>query len=329
MKCSNEDIQMLLDDYLSGDLGPEDKLLVKKHLAGCEDCRDFKEHLEWTSRCVKQYAAQEAEKHISAETLQTYADNPKMLDREVAELVEIHLLVCRHCQGWYEDLVAFNEEVMGEQPRYEFWPVRASRRFRGGKWVLEKIYPVAAAVLLAIAYVAISQFGVVAEIADLIEGPPRIELVAEAMERSELILPDLPLAGPQEPVNFSDSKSAALAVMRVMLEDSNFDFDSISVTVPHWSLFDIRSPLLRFQDSSNVTIAEFQGVATRYAGDKPSRWQAWILILPASDLYAIDLRRDTCTVTWPYESGRKGIIVITNKTGETYLPSLGTKFSFE
>ena len=328
MKCSNEDIQMLLADYLSGDLSPEDMSLVEKHLASCEDCQDFKKHLEWTSRCIKQYAAQEAERHISAETLLAYADNPKGLDREVAELVETHLLVCEQCRAWYEDLVKFNAEVMAEPPRSEGWLGRASRSIWGAKRRAPVPYAPALGIVLAIACLIIWKFDAFEDLARQIVDPPKMEWVAK-MEMSELMPPDLPLAEPPKPVAFSDSKSAALAVMRVMLEDSNFEFDSISVTVPRWSASDIRSPLLRIQDSSNVIVAEFQGIATRYGGDEPSRWQAWVLILPARDLYAIDLRRDTCTVTWPYEIVRKGIIVITNKTGETYLPSLGTKFAFD
>ncbi|MFI5306929.1 MAG: zf-HC2 domain-containing protein [Polyangiales bacterium] len=72
MRCS--DVASLATEYAEGALGPWNRLRLRRHLAGCADCRAYFEGLQATARALPQLSAVPLEQAQQAQALRAYRD---------------------------------------------------------------------------------------------------------------------------------------------------------------------------------------------------------------------------------------------------------------
>ena len=83
--------------FVNETLSSEDRRRVEEHLPDCAECRATLED----ARDLKTIGGQEAENlldHVQAQHLESFATDPRSVDRELAGWIRVHLSTCEVCR---------------------------------------------------------------------------------------------------------------------------------------------------------------------------------------------------------------------------------------
>lgn len=98
MSCSNKNIRDLIIDFLDGSLDDRTSREVSRHLQECRDCRSLADEYRQIIDGVRGFFTASAGEHVDNESLVSYIDSPKLMNREQREKIELHLEMCPACR---------------------------------------------------------------------------------------------------------------------------------------------------------------------------------------------------------------------------------------
>ena len=120
MKCSNKAVSELIPWYVTGQLSPEEKEKVEKHLGICTVCRDDFVQMKWISRGVKNQRDGLIPDHIVPEKLVLYAESRSELNKDELAAIESHLEQCKRCQEELQIVNNVNDALRSERKSHWF-----------------------------------------------------------------------------------------------------------------------------------------------------------------------------------------------------------------
>jgi len=97
LDCTEPEISLLLSDYFTGHLGPEEKQRVEDHLPECRICRLSLRTMLLIAGREKTREQPTETRHFSPQLLGRFYADPQSLDPRLLQQIESHLAVCSEC----------------------------------------------------------------------------------------------------------------------------------------------------------------------------------------------------------------------------------------
>ncbi|MCP4569250.1 MAG: hypothetical protein GY841_16875 [FCB group bacterium] len=97
MECNEPENFLLLSDYFTGHLDPEDINRIESHLGDCQFCRLSLRAMLLIAGKKELPSHLLEEQHYSPQLLGRFYAEPQSLDKRLIEQIESHLAICPEC----------------------------------------------------------------------------------------------------------------------------------------------------------------------------------------------------------------------------------------